>query len=288
MNPIAALSAYRALSEEQKRFLRRKQLEGDFSPAEWIELLGAPAAYDAHGDSLRRFSGWAAIVALPLAWFGIFAPPLGLLALSLPVVFFLLWWITRRKDVIHLREFVLPLVARVGDDVKNGRTLQMKLDLRGGEQKDKEVETKAPYRKGAYHKIVETVYADPWLSLDTVLADGARLRLGVSDQLRKLRGTKRTARGKTKIKTKYKIKQTVDLWLKLPAERYVPAQRANNAEGMREKGSSGEKWHSLHARRVVRRSDRKEPAALEPVLEMMTHLYSGVRPVAAPGENGHE
>ncbi len=279
MSIIAAIRAYLALNKQQKRLLKNKRLEGDYTPEAWIRLLGGLASYDTHGDRLRRFSGKAAIVMLVATFIGFFIPPLLVISLSLLAVSGGIWLITRRADLSnHLRVFVLPLIALLGDDVKPGRTLHLRLDLRGGTIKDKRTEKKEPYRKGAYHKIVETLYQDDWLSGDTVLSDGSRLQLQLSDSIRELKKTKRNARNKTKTKTKYKIKGLMDVQLKLPQERYRPRELPESVKrGPRIDTRPGEKWLGLRGRQVVPRGEQDlQSPPLEPLLELLTGLYRTV------------
>ncbi len=276
MSIIAAIRAYLALNKQQKRLLKSKRLEGDYTPEAWIRLLGGLASYDAHGDRLRRFSGKAAIVMLAATFFGILFPPLLAISVSLLAVSGGIWLITRRADLSnHLRVFVFPLVALLGDDVKPGSTLHLRLDLRGGTIKDKLRDKKEPYEKGAYHKIVETLYQDDWLSGDTVLSDGSRLQLRISDSIRELKKTKRNFRNKTKTKTKYKIKGLLDVQLKLPREHYRSRELPESARGGgRIDTRTGEKWLGLRGRLVVPRGEQDlQSPALEPLLNLLTKLY---------------
>jgi hypothetical protein len=287
MTLTEAIKAYRTLNPRQRQLLRDKRLEGSYTPAYWLKLLTPPARFDDHGDRLRRFSGGAAAVSGVLTFLGLFLYPavsfLGGLAL---VVFAGIWLYLRRLDLGNqLREFILPLVTLLGDDVKEGQTVHLAMDLRGGTIKDKRIETLPPYAKGAYHKIVETLYDDHWLSGETVLSDGSQLTLTLTDHIRQLKRTKRNARGKTKIKTKYKIKGEADVQLKLPLARY----RLRHLEGapqerLRVGQKAGDKWLSLRARQVVPRAQAQLQAPpLEPVLGLLTRLYSGVEAATAEG-----
>lgn len=188
------------------------------------------------------------------------------------------WLLTRRADLSnHLRLFIVPLVTLLGDDIKPGGTLHLKMDLRGGTVKDKLTEKKEPYKRGRYHRIVESVFVDPWLTADTVLSDGSHLHMDLSDGLRQFKKTKRNARGKIKSKTKYKIKGLLDVQLKLPAGRYHLGKlpQSNNRQ-LRLSSKPGDKWIALRARRVVLRQGQDLQApALPPLLEILTTLYGG-------------
>lgn len=277
MSMLAALKAYLALSQAQKRLLKSKRLEASYTPQGWLSLLSGLARYDAHADKLRRFSGIAFFVLIMPVFFSGAIPPLMLITVPLWLACALVWWLTRRADLSnHLRLFIMPLVTLLADDVKPGELLHLKLDLRGGTAKDKRTGKKEPYGKGAYYKIVETLYDDPWLSGDAPLSDGSRLQWALTDAIRQLKKTKRTARGKIKSKTKYKIKGLMDAQLRLPAERYqVSAATQPGSDGVRLDVRPGEKWIAVRGRLAVPRAgDKLQSPALEPMLDLLTRLYA--------------
>jgi hypothetical protein len=314
MGMLATINTYRALSPQQRRLLKAKRIEGDYSPDYWLRLLDRLAEFDTDTDRLQTFAGiafWALFVPVIIATVvtvNIYDPSDGLgilpLLLALGVILMaasgVLWLVTRRVDLSnHLRGAVMPLLALLGEDVKAGRTLRMKLDMRGSIVKDKFTEKLPAYAKGAYHKIVESLYEDPWLEWEAALADGSHLQLWMQDSVRSMKRTKRTARGKTKIKTKNKVKTRLEVRLKLPAARYrvrdLPTGRPSEfAVKVREgkewksvnvrlqvKAQPGDKWLVLHARETIAGTEVDEPRP-EPVLDLMTRLYQGVEtlPVA--------
>jgi hypothetical protein len=287
MGMLATVKAYRALSPQQKQLIKAKRVEGDYSPRYWLRLLGGPARFDSGSDRLRRRSGILALLSLVPVGIGLAFPPL------LPVGLLLLtgggsvWLITRRMDLSNrLRLFVLPLIDLLGDDVKNGRTLRLRLDLREAMSKDKLTGRLPPYKRGVYHKVVESHYEDPWLDWQAVLADGAHLQLQVHDSVRHFKRTKRTPRGKIKTKTKTKVRTRFEARLKLPVERYRVRELADDSKlRLQVKARSGEKWLSLHARRQVLGTQVDEPP-LEPALDLITRLYQGVEALPAK-EPGH-
>jgi len=287
MGALSTLQAYRALSPQQKKLLKTKRIEGDYSPDYWLRLLDGLAAFDTGSDRLRNISGILFFVALvPVGIGTAFLPllPFGLLLMAGSGA---LWLVTRRVDLRnHLRLFVMPLLNLLGDDIKRGRTLKMRLDLRGSTVKDKFTEKLPTYKQGAYHKVVESHFEDPWLDWEAVLADGAHLQLHMHDSVRQLKRTKRTARGKTKTKTKIKLRSRIEVQIKLPVDRFRARQLDSGRRGrQRMKIQDGEKWLSIRARQVVNGGELGEPA-LEPVLDLITHIYQGVEALPAT-ETGH-
>jgi hypothetical protein len=290
MSMTEAIRAYRALDTRQRQLLRAKRLDGDFPPADWLALLRPLARFDRHGDRLRQLAGKIAIGTGVLLFISFFLipflaelPVLNLLVVLPPLSLFLflaslsVWLYLRRLDLSNqLREFLLPLIALLEDDIKTGHTLRLALDLRGGTRKDKRTGGVPAYSRGAYRRIVETHYEDPWLHGETVLTDGGQLTLDLVDHIRELKKTKRTARGKTKTKTKYKVRGETRMQLRLPTARYFARPLPDApAEGLQEAIRPGEKWLTLRARRITPR----------PVLAMLTRLYRSVELRSAPGAN---
>lgn len=107
------------------------------------------------------------------------------------------------------------------------------------------------------------------------MSDGSRLQFHLVDAIRELKKTKRTARGKIKTKTKYKIKQLMDIQLKLPMDRYRSPYTGNSPAGIKLDVKPGEKWISLRARTAVARDGEKLQAPqLTPMLDLLTRLYT--------------
>ncbi len=314
MGMLATLNAYRALSPQQKKLLKAKRVKGDYSPDYWLRLLDRLAVFDAGTDRLQMFSAiafWVLLVPVVIGavvtanlyegGYGMGIIPLLLIIGTLLMAGAgMMWLITRRVDLSnHLRGAVIPLLALLGDDIKADRTLKMKLDMRGSIVKDKFTRKLPTYAKGAYHKIVESLYEDPWLEWEAVLADGAHLQLRMHDSVRSMKRTKRTARGKTKIKKKIKVKTRLEARLKLPVERYrvrdlptgapvefpVKVRDGNNwnklSVRLQIKTKVGDKWLLLHARELISGAEVDEPHP-EPVLDLVTRLYRGVETLPAP------
>src|SRR4051812_36891856 len=47
-----------ALPDEQKKFLRDKQIEANWWPAQWMAFLTSLAEHDARADAVRKRTGW--------------------------------------------------------------------------------------------------------------------------------------------------------------------------------------------------------------------------------------
>ena len=165
MSLFRTLKAYMALNTLQRRLLKEKQLTGNYSLPDWLNLLGGLVSYDEHGDKLRRFSGIVFLAMIVPVFFSIVYPTLLLITIPIWLASGLLWLLTRKLDLSnHLRLFIMPLITLLGDDLKPGQTLNLRMDLRGGTKEGKKTDKRRPYNRGVYYKIVETLYQDPWLS----------------------------------------------------------------------------------------------------------------------------
>ena len=295
MGLFGAVAAYMTMNPQQRKLLLAKRVEGDYSPDAWLRLLDGPSRFDTHADRLRRFSGILFFLSLVPTIIGLINLlstgqadlwPLLLIGGGLMLTFGALWLVTRKMDLSNrLRHFLLPLISLLGDDLKKGRPLHLKADLSRCMIKSKQTGKRDPYDKHPYKNIVETFYQDPWLHWQAVLADGAQLQLDIQENVTVRRRTKKTPRGKHKIKTKKKAKNQVTVRLRLPADRYrfLGVQRQGNIR-IQVKQPEGGKWLTLQARRTV--AGTPEEPELRPVLDLITGLYKGVERIPA-GESGN-
>jgi len=188
-------SAFKALTAEQQAIVRDCRVTGERSPDEWLRLLGPVAEYDRKADAVRDGGGgfWARRYA-------------------------------RKHDVPNgLRWFAVPLTLILREDQDPEKPLGLKIDLSGPVQPSKHVNTSPTYKKGAYHSVVDSFYADTWLEGRAHFADGADLEFAVTDHLRVSNKTKRSASGRTKRKVKRKKKTALSVTLSVPARNYAAA-----------------------------------------------------------------
>lgn len=298
MGLFGAITAYVTMNPQQRKLLLAKRVEGDYTPDAWLQLLDGPSRFDTHADRLRRFSGILFFLSLVPTIIGLLDVldllsagrtdfrPLLLIGGGLMATFGALWLVTRKMDLSNrLRRFLLPLISLLGDDLKKGRPLQLKVDLSRCMLKSKKTGKRGPYDKHPYKNVVETFYQDPWLHWQAVLADGAHLQLDIQENVTVRRGTKKTPRGKHKIKIKKKAKNQVAVRLRLPADRFrfLGVQRHGNIR-MQVRQPEGGKWLTLQARRTV--AGKPEEPELRPVLDLITRLYKGIERIPA-GESGN-
>jgi hypothetical protein len=136
------------------------------------------------------------------------------------------WRSARKLDLPgeQLR-FAATIVNVLAEDVAPTSGLYVKLDLRGATDKSKKTQVTPEYRRGAYHKVVDTFYVDPWFTGSAALVDDASLYWHVVDRTRSSKRTKRNPRGKIKTKTKVKKTTFLQVGLQLPAKNYAVHQQ---------------------------------------------------------------
>jgi hypothetical protein len=141
--------------------------------------------------------------------------------------------------------------------MRAGETATINLDLSSPTSKEKLVRTAEPYEKGAYYKVVDSIYEDEWFDGSARLVDGSTLAWSIAEEVTVSKRTKRTSRGKHKTKTRsYKrVRMTVDL--ALPSKTYaVDPGAAGTATDAKVRAKEGEKRNTLHlSRRIKVRSE---------------------------------
>ena len=287
---LQALKAVRSLSPDQKALLEKKQLAGEFEPRSLIDLLRPIAACDRLSDKARMPMGCTTaalfvlsfvllIVTLNGIWY---AAPVLLLALGAAI--FLLVSVLRLKKLDlsnNFRQVAMPLFAVLQEDMEPGATMNVRLDLSSPTARPKKTGTGKPYTRGAYHKVVDTTYVDPWFGGGARLADGSLLQWDVTDEVVESARTKRTARGKYKTKTKYLKRTTITVNVALPHKEYsVTSLPADAGEKVRVRESEKRTTFRL-AKRVKTKS--LDPIAPQEIFDIVSEAYKRVRPAAETG-----
>jgi hypothetical protein len=281
------------MSAEQQQMLRQKVLSGSRSPDEWIELLAPLAEYDRDLEARRKRIGkrlgWVIGLGILLAFVAVFVQPIvaGVVAVATIVAALVMYPAYSSAKKMDLADaplgFALPLVPILREDADPGKPLDLKLDLRGGLVPAKRTGESKPYEKGAYHKVVDTVYEDPWIVGHAEFADGATLDWTVTDHILSSKKTKRNPRGKIKTKTKRKKKTNFDVTMAFPAKNYVPAPQALGAapsggELRKDTLKPGDGRTTVRVSRVVKSTDVDAPPEVSHLLDLVAHAYNRVAP----------
>ena len=244
-------NAFKALSADQQALVTRRSVSGAYSPDEWLTLLAPVAEFDSECDAVRAGAG------------GFFARRFA-----------------RKHDLpFGLRLFTIPLLPILREDQAADKPLELTLDFTGAEQKQKQKSISDAYRKGAYHKVIDTFYDDPWIAGHAKFADGTDVEFAVIDHVRSSRKTKRTPRGKIKTKTKAKKKTELAVTLSFPKRNYD-----ESADGVTQAGLKKQSIKADEDETVVRLSRVVEPARMDGIpepellLELIGQAYDRVNP----------
>src|SRR5262249_43682342 len=138
--------------------------------------------------------GLFALKFVPHAWVqAIWLLPLLAVEIVAAIVMGVLIWRLRNVDIANnFREVALPFLAVLKQDIDRDQTVFVRIDLRDPFHASKLKRTSSPYVDGAYHKVIDTTYLDPWFHGKAQLADGSRLAWTVYDTIIKSARTKRT------------------------------------------------------------------------------------------------
>jgi hypothetical protein len=277
------LQAYRSLSAEQKHALRDKKIQMNRPIGELLDFLKPLAVCDTMADAVRTKLGCtfgvgivltiAAVIFAMNAW-TIAVTLLVVVVLALTIALGWLWSWTRRIDVSNnFRKFVLPVLSVLREDIDPAHPVHVDLDLTSPTAPNKKQSEGAPFKHGAYHKIIDTMYADDWMTVDARLVDGTKLSWHVSDSIRERKKTKKNPRGKIKTKTKYAKKTDLEVSISLLKKTY--ALHAPSDGEM----TSDEKRNTISMQRRVRSAslDPIDPRAL---LDLVADVFRGTTPAA--------
>jgi hypothetical protein len=244
--------AFKALSAEQQAVISQRRVTGRHSPDEWLALLGPVAEFDRQADAVRAGAG------------GFFARRFA-----------------GKHDLPYgLRLFTLPLLPILREDHDPEVPLELDLDLTGPEQDAKKTSTSQPYKKGAYHKIVDSFYDDPWIAGHARFVDGTDVRFSVIDHVRASQKTKRNPRGKIKRKRKSKKKSELTVTLSFPARNYAEAASQTGAaqELKRESVKAAEDRTVVRLTRVVAPARVDGIPEPEQLVALIGEAYDRVNP----------
>lgn len=276
---MSAWTTYRSLSAEQKAILRRKELDLRRPVDELLALLKPLAACDSVANKAQGKMGCTLalmilgtligiVVLAKIGWSPVTLAIFVLLVVAtLAAAFFYSW--LRGIDVSdNLRSFVVPVLALFREDFDPRVPLHLRLDLSSPTTKPKKTSQGKPYKQGIYHKVIDTMYLDPWMTADAMLVDGTKLSWSVTDRIRERKKTKKNPRGKYKTKTKYKKVSDLEVRLALRTKSFSVANGELSADGKRNK---------VEVERRVR-TDSLAPIDSRTLVDAITDVYRAARP----------
>lgn len=272
---------YQSLGVEQKQILKDKKVELDRPIDEILALLKPLAACDKLADKSRTkmgcsfglgivltvvllilFSniGWSALTFLIFAAF-----------LVSVIAVAVLYFFMKSIDISNnFRDFALPVLTIFREDFDAAKPVRLRLNLDPPTADSKKTGESAPYKHGAYHKIIDTTYVDPWMTASAVLVDGTRLSWEVTDKVRERKKTKRNPRGKYKTKTKYRKKTDIEVEVALRKKTYEMTAHTLGAV------PGDEKRNKFRMEREVR-TDSLDPIDPRVLIDVVAGVYRNTR-----------
>jgi len=283
---IGTWKAFQSLTQEQKAVLESKSIQGSYTPRALIELLQPLAVFDKKSDSSRMGLGCTAAVLVVVALIMLCSNPFGnavsiVLAVIAAGAATALIVMTVRLSKVNLsnnfRLVALPFFAVLQEDMEPGETARVKLDLMPTASDEKKISTSDPYAKGAYHKIVDTMYEDDWFDGSAKLADGSVLAWAIHEELKVSQRTKRNARGKYKTKTRHYKRARITVDVSLPSKAYSVDASPPASGDTRVQAKEGAKRTMLRLTRKVKVKS-EDPIHPRVFLELIAEAYRRARP----------
>jgi hypothetical protein len=226
------------MTPEQQQIAVAKRIGINRPIDEVLALLRALLDFDSAMAGKRKKAGCAIPIAIVVAIagfitsgmypYGIVVPILGIVAAIAAVVFFVRFKSQDLSD--NLRTAAVPFLAVLREDMNPADALNVNIDLRPYTVDEKKKKESDPYKKGAYYKIIDKLYLDPWFDGSAVLADGTKVRWKVVEHVLQHHKTKRTSRGKIKSKLKISRKTVAMVTLAFPMKEYAVTGDAERDE----------------------------------------------------------
>jgi hypothetical protein len=149
------------------------------------------------------------------------------------------------------------------EDFDAARPIHLRMSLDKPITKAKKTAETPPYKKGIYHKIIDTTYVDHWMTATAVLVDGTKLSWDVKDEIRERKKTKKNPRNKYKTKVK---KTDIEVEVGLRKKTYALGAPAEGAM------SSDEKRNKVRVEREIR-TDSLDPLSPKALIDVVADVY---------------
>lgn len=291
---VSAFKKYFALDAKQKEFIKSGQRIFLAKPSEILKILQPLASFDKDCDAARSQCGWfmffcflAGFLVLMLNASETINIPMfeGVIFffVALFVLLLVAYMILKSVDIHNnLREFVVPVLNTISQDMDPNEKIRVKVDLRG-----KCIPAKRTRQENndpgwfSYPKVTRFFYRDNWLDGSATLCDGSKLFFSVTDLVTNTIRKKKNPRGKVKTKSKYKVKSRIKVGLALKNKNYQIQQTdALTAAGDRVKQKQGSKRNVISLTRVEIFNSLE--AALEPIslLSLVGKILMSAKPAA--------
>ncbi|EKD81328.1 MAG: hypothetical protein ACD_39C01858G0002 [uncultured bacterium] len=297
MKFLGAISKYRNLSQEQRDFIGNAKQTFDKTPAELLEFFKPMAVYDKSCDAAREqllnFIFLCGVLSfVGLIAIGIFSDDYPIVIPIVGVIFLMIFptailrWRLGRVDIHNnLREFIVPMINLIGQDMPANQKIHLELDLCGKKLESK-LRTRTKDDPGwlSYPKITISVYDDPWCRITSELIDGSKLMLTIDDQITVIDRTYKSISGKIKSKTKNKVKHMIRASLALKHKTYAAAtQNSIQKLGPELKLKDGQNRQVLCLKQNIKTDDIDAFVEPEVCISLLGKIFMNVQPAAQKG-----
>ncbi len=161
------LSAYFSLEKKHRSIIFDRVIEGNYSPLYWKSLLEKIADFDSKADAVRPRVGNISASLIAAGIFSNFFLAAFLLSNELYTIYtvvqvvllviigfgallLLVYIFLKSQDIPdYLREFILPLLVILNEEMKAGELLHLSIDLRKKARKNNQIDRQTSYKEGA-------------------------------------------------------------------------------------------------------------------------------------------
>ena len=262
------------MTPEQQQIAAAKRLGVNRPVDEVLALARALLDFDTAMAGKRKSAGCSIGIAIVVVIggfitsgmypFGWVLPILGIVAAIVCIVLFVRFKSQDLSD--NLRTAAVPFLTLLREDMNPSDPVHVDIDLRPYAIAEKKKNESEPYKKGAYYKIIDKLYVDPWFGGGAVLADGTKVKWNVVEHVMEHHKTKRTSRGKIKSKTKIARKTVAVVTLAFPNKEY-----AVDGDAQRD-----EKRATLTLARKLKSKEKDSPA-FQMLVDLIAEGYGKVK-----------
>ena len=216
-------------SPDAQEAIRTRSITGNWDLKHLIRLMDELAQFDIVNEAATKKQRNWAIGMFVASFFSIFLGALiasltetgyGFLLLPVFIVLGILRIVQYKKlkknDLIDdFRTCLRPALRDLANDLDPEQKIKVKMDLSGPVEKKRVSKGEIP--PGAYIKVTESIYEDPWCEVRLPLVDGTTAIVQFDVTWHELEVKKRGSRGKTKYKTKWRKECTARATLMPPS-----------------------------------------------------------------------
>ncbi len=262
--------AVKELSPTAKHLVKHKTLTKKMRVMQWIALFNELSAFDRVTDKLLKKNKIIAIVFAVLSFLSIFAsaivaayikkhsnfPPLSGFSISIAciaaTVFF--WRKFNYYASIDLMndfwETLLPVFRLISEDLADKAKITVSLDLEPIHRKKDKTKKNLPTH---FIKLTQTTYESNIAKVQIPLENDVILNLSINKKALELERDYRSARGKHKSKTKWKLLSSIKATLVYPLD--IKIDKNNVKKNMTSGYKDGKQFYSLGIKRKSKNAD---------------------------------